>query len=550
MTPPRKVLSLAVLAVASLALLAAVPALPVEGAAPDGSPTADIVYRSTTGSNGTSAPNYRAEASSWTAEVEQPDAGSPIRAVRIAQSPLAANARIFATQGDDGWLDAYVCTATCAVTNDIGEVWGSAPGTLQRRFDVAYEQRSGQALLVYGVLSMNGTEDLAYRTYSGGSWSAERFLDDADHASNVQYSLVMLASRLGGDQIGLLGGESTNSHVNAWIWDGDSFGSYTEVTANAQSPNRERAAIAWESASGHLLAMTVDANAPDEVVWKEFTTGWGAASNQPCGGSGNILRWLSLKPNPFPTANDMVLAAGDDGSDLGTCYWDGSGWGARVSQDTSLDGTSTRAFDFAWEASGNDGLLVYGTTAGEITYRTFSAPGTWGNATNVVMGNDPHAWVQLRTNPSPAAGAPEILGAVLEDATNALGIVTWDDAGLVVVGAEIVTSDAGTATYESFDLQYRVAGTSGTGPGGLGDPFTLPFGLQLDFKMLLILLAVAGAIIVAVAVRRRGRSATRGGAVQAPQALPSRQLTPPPPTAYADPAAPEEIELETQQWGR
>src|SRR3990170_4360535 len=66
MTPPRKVLSLAVLAVVSFALLAAVPALPVERAGTDGSHTADIVYRSTTGSNSTSAPNYRAEASSWT----------------------------------------------------------------------------------------------------------------------------------------------------------------------------------------------------------------------------------------------------------------------------------------------------------------------------------------------------------------------------------------------------------------------------------------------------------------------------------------------------
>jgi len=513
--------------------------------------TADIVYRSTTGSNGTSAPNHRTGISSWTAEAEQPDGGSQIWAVRIAQSPLAANERIFVTQGDDGWLDAYACTTTCAVTNDIGEVWASAPGTLQTRFDVAYEQRSGQALLVYGVLSMNGTEDLAYRTYAGGAWTPEQYLDDTGHTSNVQYALVSLASRRGSDQIGLLAGESTNNDVNAWIWDGDTFGSYTEVTANALSPNRERAAIAWESSSGHLLAMAVDAGASDEVVWMEHTTGWSTASNQACGGSGNILRWLSLKPNPSSTANDMVLAAGDDASDLGTCYWNGSAWDLRVTQDASIDSSSTRSFDFAWEASGNKGLLVYGTTAGEITYRSFTAPGTWGNATSVAMGTDQHAWVQLRTNPAPAAGAPKILGAILEDVANALGTIEWNGTGLGVLGADVITPDAGTATYESFDLEFRIAGTPGTGtdplnPFNFNFTFTI-FGFTFDFTMLLILGVVLGVVValgVAAKRRRRRRSASSGAS---PQPMDPNL---PPPGQYQDPPAPEDLVRDTQEWGR
>ena len=548
MRPPRKVFAFAALAIVSLAVLAVVPASQVRGAVGDSGPTADIVYRSTTASNGSSAPNLRTGTSSWTSEVEQPDAGSPIRAVRIAQSPLTDGARVFVTQGDDGWLDAYVCAPTCSVTNDIGEVWGSAPGTLQRRFDVAYEQRSGQALLVYGVLSMNGTEDLAYRTYTGGSWSAEQFLDDADHASNVQYSLIMLASRRASDQIGLLAAEATNNDANAWIWDGNAFGSYAEITADTQSPNRERAAIAWESGSGHLVAMAVDAGTPEEIVWKEYTTGWSGAANHACGAAGTILRWLALKPNPSSSANDMVLAAGDDASELGTCYWNGDGWDARVSQEPSLDSTSTRSFDFAWEASGNEGLLVYGTGAGEITYRTFAAPGTWGTATNVPMGNDLHAWVQLRTNPAPAAGTPKIVGAVLEDGANTLGTVAWNDTGLGVLGADIISSDTGTATYESFDLAFRVAGTPGTGSdpwNPFGFTFTI-FGFTLDFMMLLIL-AIGVGVVVALAVaakRRRRRSKSSGVSLQPPD--PNL----PPPGQYQDPPAPEDLVPETQEWGR
>ena len=531
MAQPRKVLAFAVLGIVSLPLLAVVPSYRVGGAAPDASLAADVVYRSTTGPNGTSAPNLRSGISSWTAPSVEPDSGSPILAVQIAQSPRSTNERIFVTQGDDGWLDAYICATPCSVTSDVGQVWGTAPGTFQRRFDVAYEQHSGDALLVYGVLSTNGTEDLAYRTYGGGAWSAERFLDDSGHSSNLQYSLISLASRKGSDQIGLLAGESTNNHVNAWIWDGASFGSHAEITANAQSPNRERAAIAWESSSGHLLAMAVDAGAQDEIVWREYTTGWSPPSNQACGGAGNTLRWLSLRPNPSPTANDMVLAAGDDGSDLGTCYWTGSSWGARTPQDPSIDASASRAFDFAWGASGNAGILAYGTTAGQITYRTFIAPGSWGNATEVAMGANAHAWVQLRTNPSPSADAPKVLGAILESSANALGAVAWNNTGLAVLGAEIFTSDMGSAAYESFDLEFRVAGTSG---GGLGD--ILKF--LMDPMVLVVLGFVAVAAILLAAARsrrRRRRTPTPPPSYPAPD-----PGSGPPPDPVVDPPPPED----------
>jgi hypothetical protein len=437
------------------------------------------------------------------------------------------------------------------VTNDVGQVWASAPGTLQRRFDIAYEQGSGQALLVYGALSMSGTEDLAYRTYGDGAWSPERFLDDPDHDLNVQYSLVRLTPRWGSDQIGLLGGDSTNNHVNAWIWGGDAFGSFTEITSSAMSPNRDRAALAWETGSGHLLATAADGNAGDEIVWKEFTTEWSSAANHVCGSSGNILRWLSLRPNPASGANDIVLAAGDDASALGTCYWNGSAWEARVSQDSSVDGTATRPFDFAWEPSGNTGLLVYGTAAGEITYRTFSAPATWSDATSVAMGTAAHAWVQLRTNPFPGAASPTIVGAILEDATNALGCIAWGASGLRVLGVDTFTSDAGSAAYETFDLAFRVASTPGTGtnPGGENPfnlPFALPFGLKFDWMFFLILFIISASVAgVAVARRRRRRNAP-GNSRRVPESDPQFPTADPDPPAL-EPWEPRQLAPEPEQ---
>ncbi len=466
---------------------------------------AEIAYRSNTGSNGVSAPKNRTlDGSSWTAAAEQATAGSPIRAVRMAFSPVTADERIFVTQSDDGRLDAFVCNTTCNATNNIGQVWTTAPGTPERRFDIAYEQLSGEALLVYGVLSTDAARDLAYRTYAAGAWSAEQYLDDAGHTNDVQYSLIILASKRGSDQIGLLGTDDTNNDVNAWTWDGGAFGSFVEVNAGSENPAEYQAAIAWESGSGNLLTVSVDSGSAT-CRYKEFTSDWGAAATFTCG-STSPIRWLSLKPNPVSTADDMVLAVGDNGSDLSTVYWDGTAWSARVTQDTGMDFNSARSFDFAWEDTGSKGLLVWGTTSGQITYRTFTAPGTWGTSTNAAMGTNTHRWVQLRTKPAAVEGGARIFGGVLENGANDLGAVSWDGTNLTVGGAGAFTADTGTTTYESFDLEPRLAATGGVTLNLFGGQKFNLFGFEVELTTLLFLVvAVVGVVIVLAVVRSRRR---------------------------------------------
>src|SRR5207244_11190817 len=113
----------------------------------------------------------------------------------MAWSPTDANSRIIVTESDDGFLDAYVCTPTCVVTNNTGQVWSTAPasGTPQARFDIAYEQISGTAVLVYHKEGGSGTPDLAYKTYSGRSSSLEQDIAEPVSASNhCVYPLIKL----------------------------------------------------------------------------------------------------------------------------------------------------------------------------------------------------------------------------------------------------------------------------------------------------------------------------------------------------------------------
>src|SRR6059036_3099207 len=420
---------------------------------------AAIAYRSNTGTSTVSSPKTRSwDGSSWGSEAEASTAGSPIRAIRVAPSPMSSSWRIIVTESDDGWLDAYVCTPTFTVTNNIGQVWSTAPGTPERRFDVAYENTSGDALLVYGVLSTDPTHDIAYRTYSGGSWGAEQYLDDTGRGTDVQYTQIDLAPKKGSDIIGMIGGDDTFDEANAWIWDGSAWGSYTQITGTMQSPNYRQVALAWESSSGNLLAVAALATSND-IISKEYSTSWSGTSQFTCaGGNGPTKQtfWISLKANPLPTANDAVLGLVQENYDLNTCYWTGSAWANWVQHDTDYDAVQTRAFDFAWENSGSKGLLVWGTSrttgGGQITYKTFTAPNTWGPQTTAAMGSGFDQWVELRTNPF--SGTVKILGAVL-DSNRLLGAMKWDGSTFTVIGSSTFSANTGIASYESFDLRYR-----------------------------------------------------------------------------------------------
>jgi hypothetical protein len=176
------------------------------------------------------------------------------------------------------------------------------------------------------------------------------------------------------------------------------------------------------------------------------------------------MQYTRLKANPLATADDAIVTVVDNTYALNTCYWTGSAWANRNTHDTAIDQYLYRAFDFAWEASGSKGLLVYSTTAGQITYRTFTAPNTWGSITNVAMGTSDHTWIQARTNPSPQTGGTKILGAASDNTPQDLGAFRWDGTTFTVIGSGTFSTDTGGfMANEMFDLKYPDVRLGGTG---------------------------------------------------------------------------------------
>jgi flagellin-like protein len=302
----------------------------------------------------------------WSSQSELPSAGSPVRQVRSAVSPRPdrSEEKIVVTLSDDGYLDAYVFNGTAwSVTNNIGQVWTSAPSDGRRPFDVAYESQSSDALLVYGT---SGTNDLAYRTWSRESgWGSEQYYDDAGHSSKVTVTFVVLAPDLNSDRIGMAYIENTNNDANAVVWNGSSWSSFMEITGNVAITTEECIAIALESTSGAFMAV---AGEGQFIKWSRFTTSWSNVGVFDINsGATSVMNWLKLSSSQD---NRIMLTSVDGASDLCTALWDGNSlgnrqWSTASSSIGSMTATtSVSAMRFTAQASKSViNILVYIQTA-------------------------------------------------------------------------------------------------------------------------------------------------------------------------------------------
>src|SRR3990170_5525154 len=366
-----------------------------------------VGYRSNTGTNLLSSPKNRSwNGTAWdSSESEMTSAGSPVRLVRVAYSPVAQyyGQEIVVVLSDDGTLDAYVYNGTSwAVSNNLADLWAGAPGRSERPFDVAFSTTSGDALLVYAWYN-DAVNDLAYRRWFAynQSWSAQTLLDDTTQLPEADYSFVILSSdpsSSNSDYIGVVALDLTNMDVVAWTWDGANFRNQTQLTGTVSADDREDIGIAFDY-SGKLMIVAGEGN--NEVIrWNQWTktAGWGTRQAIDADPAENrIPRYITLKADP--SSDDLMLTLLDDGFQVHSLYWNGASWATYPNQDTAVDERDQRSVDFEWEPTGGKGIQVRGTTAGQITWRTWATGTGWGADNNQAMGVNAHPWVQLRRNP-------------------------------------------------------------------------------------------------------------------------------------------------------
>jgi hypothetical protein len=426
-----------------------------------------VAYRSNTLS-GLNFPKIRVWNSSgvgsWGPEVELPTAGSPVREAIIKFSSYSPK-RIVVTQSDDGLLDAYVSEdgVTWNVSSNVGRVWTTAPGTHSRRFDIAFESSTDDVVLAYAVENTSTTCDLAFKVLPENAVSfagiQEQCLDDAGHATDIQYTWVDLARNPlnTSESMVLVGFELTDSDVNAWAWSGSAFTNPIAIS-NAATATSGYKAIAAEYAADGSKGMVLGADGAVGAVnwsyWSGSTWVAGTATDVDAGDN-NDVSWITLKADP--SSDDLQAVFLDSGQDLHTDYWNGATWTITANIDAGVDVSTSRPVDFAWSKTGSVGQLVWDTDgAGGTTLSNRScSPQCTGATTTFSTYAGTGAWLTLYTNPTPSA-AVSILGIRLNNAFD-IGSFRFNNTGYTNYGDAAMTADTVVATYEAHSAAFQIA---------------------------------------------------------------------------------------------
>ncbi|MCB9857453.1 MAG: VCBS repeat-containing protein [Phycisphaerales bacterium] len=377
-----------------------------------------------------STPEYSTwSGTSWSGVSNSVDVGCSITFISGANCP---------TRDEIGFIALDWCN-DLNLFGRIGTTWTPAfeltdngGGTGSRMFDLAYEQSSGDALIVYWEKNDN---KLYYRTSNGASLSGESVVSNLV-SGDVRW--VRLRSRAGSNEIVAAWLDSTN-HVYAKVWNGSSWGSETTLTSNAKSTAQECFDVAYESLSGDAMVAYCDDNStsPRYRMWNGASwSSEGAMSD--VGAYGYYLR---LAPDP---ASDAILCAvQDQNNDLNVQHWNGSSWSGVSELETSLNRNNMRQFDLSYANGGSQALIVYASDwSNNFRYRTWNGS-SWSSEYSDINVGDDQIVIQL----VPGASTGQIFVQMTTDSANLRALV-WDGSAFGSQ-ATLETSMSGWS-YEPF----------------------------------------------------------------------------------------------------
>jgi VCBS repeat-containing protein len=383
------------------------------------------------------------------------------------------------------WIAGYVnasgvlqvmCYNGSAWTNEWSVTVGGTGTT--RRFDIAYETNSGNAIILYSG-NVATTNELRYRTKLGSTgcgsanWSAETNLDPIRTSGTVQWVKLAWDRRTTSNLITAIWADS-NSDLSAMVWSGTAWGNEpgsareTSLETVAASQDVEDFDVQYESLSGDVMmvwANSAGADGTNGVRYSTCTGGtatctWSAVTTPPTFADDATHLVLAANPN----TDEMVFASiGNAGSDLQIGYWSGSAWTNTANVDTSattptagtrfvaagwlINGTTTRSVITYYDSTATN-IGWYVGNAGTFTAQTdFGPTPVFGAQTQYDIKTDPINKDRLMFLVSD--GNSDIFAKRLVMSTT--GTFTWTNAD----GGAALQTNTASASFKTFDFAYR-----------------------------------------------------------------------------------------------
>lgn len=224
------------------------------------------------------------------------------------------------------------------------------------RFDIAYERKSGRAIVFY-TANVGTTNEIRYNIWNGTGWGGAQNYDPIRTTGIVDS--IKATPQKASNYIGLAWGDR-NFDLSADFWDGDTSTFVGEPTA-ALSTNLSKAGaatsltnqsfdIAFENTSNELLIAWGNDTVLDlQYVSRGAGTGgsWGTATTDTAFFEEPTDMQLVSEPG---TDYIAYVNASDNGADGDAGIWSGSAWGNRSNYDRGLDtvAAGTKNVTGAW----------------------------------------------------------------------------------------------------------------------------------------------------------------------------------------------------------
>ncbi len=304
-------------------------------------------------------------------------------------------------------------------TNDWSVTVGGTGTT--RRFDIAYETNSGDAIVLYSTNTAT-TNELAYRTKLGSSgcgsanWSAATNLDPVRTTGVVQWVKMASDVRASSNLITAIWADA-NSDLSAMVWSGTAWGNEpsaateTSLEVVSAAQDVDDFAVTYESVSGDVMvvwANSAGADGTNGVRYRVCTGGtsactWGAVTTPPTFADDATNLDISSNPN----SDEIVFASiGNAGSDLQIGYWSGSTWTDTANVDTScatpIAGSKIVATGWLISGATTRSVVVYddsGATNIGWYVGTTSTFALQGDFTTAPVFNATQRWYDIQNDP-------------------------------------------------------------------------------------------------------------------------------------------------------
>lgn len=341
-----------------------------------------------------------------------------------------------------------------------------------RRFDIAYENTSGRAVVVY---SNNTSSTLAYRIWNGTSWTAAATQASA-RLTGVPNAIKLAAQTTSGSNTLAATIADANSILTTLVWSGSAWGnepSSSHGTLAGTAGQNDLWDHAYASQSGDLIV--VFTTSLPQQSYRTFSAGtWSAVASINSGTQRSPPLQMFAVANPDPAVNQVLVGWNRSASpNVYARIWSG-GTTLDTLTTVATNGVTTnieqKTIAGGWVKSGTTTAAVFfwsSTTTGRLDY-AYNVGGTWTLAQAWTPGGTApgsELWMDAQTDPQ----SSDTLMLSFSDNASDL----WSKRLVLSAGPTFTFSDADGGTPETtslpsnttqnFDFAYdRNAAPSGT----------------------------------------------------------------------------------------